>query len=108
MTSVAAQHWKLERRHHLKTPSARGRGGLAKGEVCFRGSVCGNRNRHRLLSTSSSAFMPRNNRVSSRGNALDRVAAILGTNCEERVLQDADVGFHPGMLIALDRHQHFR
>src|SRR5271169_2158145 len=55
-----------------------------------------------LLRLRAELFVPRLDRVRARGQVLDRVGAIRGRHREERVRDDAAVGGHPAVHVALD------
>lgn len=52
--------------------------------------------------------MPRCNCVRSGRHTLDRKSSILTTYRKEWVPENADVRFHPGVLVTFDRNQDFR
>ena len=49
--------------------------------------------------------MPGGKSVRTSWNALNGEAAIISADCEERRLHHSDIRLHPGMLIALHRHE---
>src|SRR5436853_6165607 len=104
---MSTEHRELDRRQHLKRtgcPAQLGAG--AKCKVSGRGAACGDCYLHRLLCSVSPAFMPSHDRVFTRRHALYRETPILSAYCEERVLQHANIGLHPWMLVALNGYQH--
>src|SRR6266545_4510793 len=104
-SSVPARHWKFERRHHLEARSTGSCGGFAKREISCRASARRNSHFHRLLAPRSTTFMPGHHRVFSSGNTLDRIAAVLGADCIERMLQNADVCLQGGAPFGCDWFQ---
>ena len=77
-------------------------------KVSLRRSIRGDRYRHRFLFASGAAFSPCSHSVSAWRNARDLVRTVCTTNGKQRVSHHADIRFHPGVLIALNRDEHFR
>src|SRR5688572_24930273 len=79
----------------------------AKAEVSCSLTARGNRDLHRLFRAHARTFMPGYDGICSRRHALDRKAAVFRTHRKEWVLQNADVGLHPRVLVALHRNHGF-
>src|SRR4051812_7395264 len=78
----------------------------AEREVSLRRATRRDGHVHLLLGAVGAAFMPRDHGVLARRYALQRVAAVFLSNGKERMLRNRNVGLHPWMLVALDRHEH--
>src|SRR5687768_12404537 len=107
LSLVSAQHREFDCRHHLEPRSCRGNCCISKREVCFTCAISRHGDFHRLLGTGcSTLFMPCGDRVLAWWNLGDGERAVCTTHCEQRVLENANVSFHPGMLVAFDWNQH--
>src|SRR5947208_2783542 len=96
-----SKHRKLDRRQHRKRtwlPTQRCAG--AEREVSSRRTAGGHGHFHRFLGAGRAPFMPGHDSVLAGRHALDSEAAILATDREERMLEHANVRFHPWMLVA--------
>ena len=52
-------------------------------------------------------LVPRLDRVGAGRQRLERELAVCAGHGEVRVIEHADVGVHPAVHVALERHHHF-